>query len=249
VPSDGREDVDRQSLSLEQEDLVKLVHAANPNTILVIVSSFPYSLNWSKENIPAILHISQSSQEMGTAIAEIILGKTSPSGRLVQTWITSIEQLPPILDYNIRNGRTYMYDKNQPLFPFGYGLTYTSFEYSDLTTGKKKISENETIDITFSLRNTGNYDSDEVTQLYVSFPDSKVARPVKALKGFTRVFVKKGESVTVKIPLKGKDLTCWDERSGSWIMEPGVVKFFVGSSSADPRLYGEVNIESSQKGK
>jgi beta-glucosidase len=249
VPSDGREDVDRQSLSLEQEDLVKLVHAANPNTILVIVSSFPYSLNWSKENIPAILHISQSSHEMGTAIAEIILGKTSPSGRLVQTWITSIEQLPPILDYNIRNGRTYMYDKNQPLFPFGYGLTYTSFEYSDLTTGKKKISENETIDITFSLRNTGNYDSDEVTQLYVSFPDSKVARPVKALKGFTRVFVKKGESVTVKIPLKGKDLTCWDERSGSWIMEPGVVKFFVGSSSADPRLYGEVNIESSQKGK
>jgi beta-glucosidase len=249
VPSDGREDVDRQSLSLEQEDLVKLVHAANPNTILVIVSSFPYSLNWSKENIPAILHISQSSQEMGTAIAEIILGKTSPSGRLVQTWITSIEQLPPILDYNIRNGRTYMYDKNQPLFPFGYGLTYTSFEYSDLTTGKKKISENETIDITFSLRNTGNYDSDEVTQLYVSFPDSKVARPVKALKGFTRVFVKKGESVTVKIPLKGKDLTCWDERSGSWIMEPGVVKFFVGSSSADPRLYGEVSIETSQKGK
>lgn len=249
VPSDGREDVDRQAISLEQEDLVKLVFKANPRTILVVVSSFPYSLTWSKEHVPAMVHVTQSSQEMGTALADIILGKTSPSGRLVQTWITSIEQLPPILDYNIRNGRTYMYDKNQPLFPFGYGLTYTSFEYSDLKTGKKKISENETLDISFSLRNTGNYDSDEVTQLYVSSPDSKVARPIKALKGFTRVFVKKGESVTVNIPLKGKDLTYWDEGSNSWKMEPGTVKFFIGSSSADSRLNGEVKAEKSDKTK
>ena len=130
VSSDGREDVDRQAISLEQEDLVKLVCKANPNTILVLVSSFPYAINWSKDNVPAIIHVSQSSQELGNGVADVLFGKVSPAGRLVQTWITSIDQLPPILDYNIRNGRTYMYDKNIPLFPFGYGLTYTSFKYS-----------------------------------------------------------------------------------------------------------------------
>ena len=134
VASDGREDVDRQAITIEQEDLVKLVLAANPKTVLVMVSSFPYAINWSKEHVPAILHVSQSSQEMGNAIAEVIFGIVSPAGRLVQTWISSIDQLPPILDYNIRNGRTYMYKKNVSLYPFGWGLTYTSFRYSELKT-------------------------------------------------------------------------------------------------------------------
>ena len=94
VASDGREDVDRQAITIEQEDLVRLVLAANPKTILVMVSSFPYAINWSKEHVPAILHVSQSSQEMGNALADVIFGKVSPAGRLVQTWITSIDQLP-----------------------------------------------------------------------------------------------------------------------------------------------------------
>jgi beta-glucosidase len=102
---DGK-NVDRQAISIEQEDLVKLVLAANPKTILVMVSSFPYSINWSKANVPAILHVTQSSQEMGNAMADVLLGKVSPAGRLVQTWLTSIDQLPLILDYDIRNGRT-----------------------------------------------------------------------------------------------------------------------------------------------
>ena len=242
VPSDGREDVDRQAITLEQEDLVRLVKKANPNTVLVVVSSFPYSINWSKENVPAILHVSQSSQELGNAVADVIFGKVSPSGRLVQTWITSIDQLPPILDYDIRNGRTYLYDKNPPLFPFGYGLTYTSFEYSQLKTNKKTISDNEAVNISFSLRNTGSYDSDEVAQLYVSFPGSKVDRPAKALKGFKRIFVRRGETILVTIPLKGSDLTYWDETSRKWVMETGIVRFFIGSSSADIRLDGEVSV-------
>ncbi|MCX6260140.1 MAG: glycoside hydrolase family 3 C-terminal domain-containing protein [Bacteroidia bacterium] len=177
VASDGREDVDRQAISLEQEDLVKLVYKANPNTVLVLVSSFPYSINWSKENIPAIIHVSQSSQEMGNGIADVLFGKVSPAGRLVQTWITSIDQLPPILDYNIRNGRTYMYDKNAPLFPFGHGLTYTSFKYSGLKIDMKTLSDKEIVNVSFNIQNTGNYDSDEVPQLYISFPGSKVERP------------------------------------------------------------------------
>jgi beta-glucosidase len=243
VASDGREDVDRQSITIEQEDLVKLVLAANPKTILVMVSSFPYAINWSKEHVPSILHISQSSQEMGNAIADIIFGKTGPSGRLVQTWITSIDQLPPILDYNIRNGRTYMYKKYNPLFPFGYGLTYTSFKYSGLTADKNSLGNSEIVNLSFNLQNTGNYDSDEVTQLYVSFPDSKVERPTIALKGFTRAFVAKGGTVKVSIPLKASDLTYWDAGKQAFVLEMGKVKYFIGSSSEDSRLKGEIMVK------
>jgi beta-glucosidase len=243
VSSDGREDVDRQAITLEQEDLLKLVYAANPKTILVLVSSFPYAVNWSKDNIPAILHVSQSSQELGNAVADVVFGKVSPAGRLVQTWITSIDQLPPILDYNIRNGRTYMYMKDKPLFPFGYGLTYTSFKYSGLKTDKKSIGKDDIVSISFSLQNTGNYESDEVAQLYVSFPDSKVERAAIALKGFKRILVPKGGTVSVSIPLKVADLQYWDTKEQKWALETGKVKFFIGSSSADAKLNGELMIK------
>ncbi|HEX7493795.1 MAG TPA: glycoside hydrolase family 3 C-terminal domain-containing protein [Bacteroidales bacterium] len=243
VASDGREDVDRQAITIEQEDLVKLVLAANPKTILIMVSSFPYAINWSKEHVPAILHISQSSQEMGNAIAEVIFGKVSPAGRLVQTWISSIDQLPPILDYNIRHGRTYMYKKYPTLFPFGYGLTYTSFRYSGLKSDKNVLKNNEAISLSFDLENTGDYDSDEVAQLYVSFPDSKVSRPVIALKGYKRVFIRKGEKVKVSIPLKASDLTFWDIENKKFVLEQGKVKYFIGSSSEDFKLNGEIVIK------
>ncbi|NSW94480.1 MAG: glycoside hydrolase family 3 C-terminal domain-containing protein [Bacteroidales bacterium] len=242
VASDGREDVDRQAISLEQEDLVKLVMKANPRTILIIVSSFPYAINWSKENIPALLHVTQSSQELGNAVADAIFGKESPAGRLVQTWITSIDQLPPILDYNIRNGRTYMYDKNPPLFPFGYGLTYTTFNYSGLKLSRKTLSEGQTVDINFTVTNTGNYDSDEVTQLYVSYPGSKVERPLKQLRGFKRIHVNKGESISVTLTLNSEDLKYWDAGSNKWILESGEINFFIGPSSAEARLKGEIQV-------
>lgn len=238
VPSDGREDVDRQAINIEQEDLVRLVKAANPKTVLIMVSSFPYAINWSNENIPAILHITQSSQEMGNAIADVLSGRVSPAGRLVQTWITSIDQLPPILDYNIRNGRTYMYSKNTPLFPFGHGLTYTSFKYSALKTDKKNLKNNEILNVSFTIENTGNWESDEVAQLYVSFPGSKVTRPVISLKGFKRITIPKGKSTEVTIPLKADDLFYWDTKQNKWILEPGDVSFFIGSSSVDRRLEG-----------
>ena len=243
VASDGREDVDRQAITIEQEDLVRLVFAANPKTILVLVSSFPYAINWSKEHLPAILHVSQSSQEMGNAVSDVIFGKISPAGRLVQTWISSIDQLPPILDYNIRHGRTYMYKKNSPLFPFGYGLTYTTFIYSELKADKNFLKNNEVVNLTFNLRNTGNFESDEVTQLYVSFPDSKVDRPGIALKGFKRVFVEKGETVKVSMSLKAADLTYWDIDKHAFVLEKGKVKYFIGSSSEDSKLQGEIMVD------
>jgi beta-glucosidase len=243
VASDGREDIDRQAITIEQEDLVRLVMAANPNTILVMVSSFPYAINWSNEHVPAILHVSQSSQEMGNALSDVIFGKVSPAGRLVQTWITSIDQLLPILDYNITHGRTYMYKKHEPLFPFGYGLTYTTFVYSGLKATSNALKNNEAVNLVFNLQNTGNFDSDEVTQLYVSFPDSRVDRPEISLKGFERVFVGKGKTVQVSIPLKASDLTYWDTDKQAYVLEKGTVKYFIGSSSEDFKLQGEVIVK------
>ncbi len=243
VPSDGREDVDRQAISLEQEDLVKLVYAANPKTILILVSSFPYSVNWSKQNIPAIIHVSQSSQELGSAVADVLFGDVSPAGRLVQTWITSIDQLPPILDYNIRNGRTYMYLKEAPLFPFGYGLTYTTFKYSGLKTSKTPIGMDGTAEISLTVTNTGNFDSDEVAQVYVSYPQSAIQMPARALKGFTRIFIRKGETKTITIPIQGKDLAYWDEGNKKWSLIPGKMNFFVGPSSEDARLKGSLVLQ------
>ncbi len=240
VPSDGREGVDREAISLEQEDLVKLVKSANPNTVMVLVSSFPYAINWSKENVPAILHISQSSQELGNGLADVLFGKVSPAGRLVQTWSASIHQLPGMLDYNIRNGHTYMYDKNEPLFPFGYGLTYTDFDYAKMKTEKPEIRDGESIDITVTIANKGNYDSDEVVQLYAGFPDSKVARPAIALKGFKRVFIPKGQAKDVVIPLDSEDLKYWDVDKQAFVLEKGKINIFAGPSSADAKLKGQL---------
>lgn len=243
VSSDGREDVDRQALSLEQEDLVKLVYKANPNTVLVLISSFPYTINWSKEHVPAILHISQSSQELGNGLADVIFGKTSPAGRLVQTWPSSIENLLPILEYDIRKGRTYMYDKNPPLFPFGHGLTYTTFNYSGMKPDKHVAKEGETINISFKLENSGDYDSDEVVQLYVSFPDSKVERPTIALKAFKRVFVSKGKTTDVLVSLKTDELKYWNVDKHAFVLEKGKVNLSIGASSADLRLNGSLVIQ------
>jgi len=242
VASDGREDVDRQALSLEQEDLVKLVYAANRNTVLVIVSSFPYTVNWSVENIPAIVHISQSSQELGNGLADVLFGKVSPAGRLVQTWPSSIDQLLPILEYDIRKGRTYMYSKAEPLFPFGHGLTYTTFDYSGLKTDKKVVRQGDTVNVTLQLKNTGNYDSDEVVQLYVSFPESKVERPAIALKGFSRVHLGKGDEKTVTIPLDAGELAYWDVEKHAFVLEKGKVILHAGASSADLRLKTEISV-------
>ena len=148
-----------------------------------------------------------------------------------------------MLDYNIRDGRTYMYDKNEPLFAFGHGLTYTIFDYNGLKPDKPAIKDGETVNVTVSLKNSGNYDSDEVVQLYASFPNSKVEQPVKALKGFKRVFIPKGNTVNVVIPLKADDLKYWDVDKHSFVLQKGDFELLVGASSDDIRLKQTMKIE------
>jgi beta-glucosidase len=180
---EGREGRDRTSLDLPSEDLIKDVYAVNPKTIVVLISSFPYAINWSQANVPAILHITHAAQEQGTAIAEVIFGDYNPAGRLVQTWPTGLHQLPRMLDYDIRNGRTYMYFKDKPLYPFGFGLSYTDFEYSGLKVSSENMQKNGIITITVNIRNTGQGQGDDVVQLFVSILSRKWQGPVKSLRG------------------------------------------------------------------
>ena len=236
VPSEGREAVDRQSITLEQEELIKAVFKANPKTIVVLKSSFPYAIDWTQENVPAILHMALNSQEEGRALASVLFGDYNPAGRLVQTWPKSLEQLPPMMDYDIRHGRTYMYFREEPLYPFGYGLSYTTFAYRDL-----KVTRNgESIDASVTLKNTGRRVGDEVVQLYVKHLNSKVARPLKELKGFTRITLGPQEEKVVHLSVPLSRLAYWN--TDRWVVEKDQIEITVGGSSIDARLRKTVKL-------
>jgi len=236
TPSEGREAVDRQSITLEQEELVKQVYQANPRTIVVLVSSFPYAINWTQDNVPAILHMALNSQEEGNALSDVLFGDYNPAGRLVQTWPRSLEQLPPMMDYDIRHGRTYMYFKGEPLYPFGYGLSYTSFSYSNLRTSAKSLPASGSILVKVDLKNTGSRAGEEVVQLYVKQLNSSVQRPPKELKAFRRLALQPGETRTVTLELKGEQLAYWDVSRHRFVVESGSSQIMIGSSSADIKL-------------
>jgi beta-glucosidase len=242
-PSYGREAVDRKSITLEQEELIKKVYAVNPKTVVVLISSFPYAINWSQEHVPAILHMTQNSQELGNALADVLFGDYSPAGRLVQTWPRSLDQLPPMMDYDIRHGRTYMYFKGEPLYPFGFGLSYTTFEYSNLKAGSAVLAKDGSVTVSVDVTNTGRRAGDEVVQMYVSHLDSQVPRPLKELRGFRRVTLEPGETRTVELPLKGKDLAYWDMAKHEWVVEGDQIEISVGGSSAADSLKTKVRVE------
>jgi len=242
VPSEGREAVDRKSISLEQEKLIKRVLAVNPKTIVVLISSFPYAINWTQQHAPAIVHMTQSSEELGNALADVLFGDFNPAGRLVQTWPQSLSQLPPMMDYDIRHGRTYMYFKDQPLYPFGFGLSYTSFEYSDLKTSAPTIGRDGAVTVSVDVKNAGSRAGEEVVQLYVRRPDSPADRPRQELRGFKRVALEPGETKTVEMPLPAGSLGRWDAGRHAFVVEAGKVDLLVGASSADIRLQGSIMV-------
>ncbi len=240
--SEGMESADRKSLTLTQEELIQKIYKANPKTVVVLVSSAPYAIAWTQENIPAILHTSHNGQEEGSAIADVLFGDYNPAGRLVHTWVQSIDQLPPMMDYNIRHGRTYLYFKEKPLYPFGYGLSYTTFRYSNLRVSAPVLKPGGEVSVSVDVTNTGARDGDEVVQLYVRFSRSKVERPLKELRGFDRVSIPHGQTRTVRVPLKASTLAYWDEIRNGWSTEPGPVQVFVGGSSADERLSASIRV-------
>lgn len=243
-PTGGQEGIDRKEIHLEpdQENLIQRVYAANPHTIVVLVSSFPFTIGWTKEHVPAILNVAHSSEEEGAALANVIFGNYNPAGRLTITWPASIDQLPPMMDYDIRDGRTYMYAKGTPLFPFGFGLSYSTFRYSDLNTSASTLSHGKSLELQVEITNTSARSGDEVVQLYVRHIGSKVPRPQLELEGFSRVYIPAHQSRFVKIPLAANNLRYWDTAKRTWVLEKDKVEVMVGSASNDIKVTKTITV-------
>lgn len=231
---------DRKTLDLpgNQNELVKAVYQANPNTVVVLVSNSSLTINWIDEHIPAVISAWYDGQSQGTAIADVLFGDYNPGGKLTTTWYKSISDLAHIGDYSITDGkgRTYQYFTGEILYPFGYGISYTDFAYSNLRLDNKNLTPNGEVIISFDVQNTGNVAGDEVPQLYVRDVVARVERPIQELRGFTRVNLQPGETKTISFTLPYEALSFWDVSQSCWVVENGEFEIRIGSSAQDIRL-------------
>lgn len=227
VHAEGFAGGDRTSIDLPapQENLLERVYATGKPTVLVLMNGSALAINWASANIPAILEAWYPGEEGGTAVAEALAGDFSPAGRLPVTFYKSIDQLPDFDDYSMAN-RTYRYFGGQPIFPFGYGLSYTSFAYQRVRVDHAKIPASGSVILSAEIKNTGAMAGDEVVQLYLTHPGIPGA-PLRALKGFQRIHLERGEQKTVRFVLRGRDLGIVDE-SGKHRIVPGRVDAWIG---------------------
>jgi beta-glucosidase len=216
-----------------QNVLLQTIVAVGKPTVLVLVSGSPLDLGWADANVGAIVQAFYPGQEGGRAIADVLFGDTSPAGRLPVTFPRSVADLPPIADYRMR-GRTYRYLEREPLYPFGFGLSYTRFRYSDLEVTPARGNAGEPVDVAVTVTNMGQRRGDEVVQLYVKDLESSCRVPNHDLRGFKRVALGAGESRRVRFRLSARDLSLIDER-GRRMLEPGKFRLFVGGSQPDGR--------------
>ncbi|MEU4393209.1 glycoside hydrolase family 3 C-terminal domain-containing protein [Kribbella sp. NPDC023855] len=243
----GREDDDRQSTALAagQQAIVKAVTAANPKTIVVLESSYPLTGDWGQAK--GVLWTSHAGQETGRALADVLFGDYSPSGRLPQTWYRTDKELPDPLDFDvIKAGWTYQYHQGTPLYPFGHGLTYGSFRYSGLRVNSPVVAANGRLKVSVDVTNTSRTASEEVVQLYTSQRTSRVAQPVKTLRGFQRLAFAPGQRRTVSFDVKASDLAFWDVTRNKWVVESALQDIQVGSSSGDIRARTTVAVRGEQ---
>ena len=242
----SNEEADAEDLNWPgmQGELIKKVYEANPNVILVTVKGFQIKLNWEDENLPAIVEAWYAGQEQGHAIADVLFGDYNPGGRLPVTYYKTEDHLPHIGDYDITKGRTYWFFDKEPLYPFGYGLSYTTFKYSNLTVNAKEFSNAKDMEILVSLdvSNTGQVGGDEVVQIYVKDIESSVIQPEKELREFKRISIAAGETKTVQLQLSYDDFTFWNENTGDFDIEEGKFEIQVGGSSQDIRLSERIEI-------
>ncbi|HET9139855.1 glycoside hydrolase family 3 protein [Actinophytocola sp.] len=242
----GREDHDRTRMALaeSQSELIRAVHRANPNTIVVVENSYPTTLTWEQQNIPAILWTSHAGQETGHAVADVLFGDVNPAGRLTQTWYRSEADLPSILDYDIiKANRTYLYYGGDPLYAFGHGLSYTSFRYGDLRVSDSTVRPHQTVEVSVRVSNTGRRAGDEVVQLYSHQRSSRDKQPVAQLRAFQRVHLEPGQTKTVRLRLAAEDLAHWDVTRGRWVVESATHDLMVGASVADIRQRATLRVD------
>jgi beta-glucosidase len=249
------EDRNNFELPLEQIELIKRTVKQNPNTIVVLINGSPIAMNDWIDSIPSVIEAWYGGMEVGKAIANVLFGDVNPSGKLPLTFPKKLSDSPAhksertfpgvkekvFYDEGIYVGYRY-FDKEQiePLFPFGYGLSYTTFNYENLKLDKEKFTKNDTVTVSVDIVNTGNRSGAEIIQLYVQDVESSTDRPPKELKQFEKVKLKSNERKTVELNLTVGDFSFYDDSTHSWVVEPGTFNILLGSSSRDIHLQKEI---------
>jgi beta-glucosidase len=250
-----KEGIDRPNIDmpLDQKNVLEKIVRANPLTVLVLEGCGPIGLEWAKEHCPAILDIWYPGEQGANALMEVLFGTYNPAGRLPLTFYKTAADLPPLDDYDITKGRTYMYVTKPVSFPFGHGLSYTTFSYANLKA-PASASDKDTLDLSLDLTNTGPLDGDEVVQLYVrkidtsphaspaTSPAAAPARPLSQLKAFSRITLRKGETRPVRLALKVADLALWNPDKKAYTVDPGTYELLLGASSTDIRQRARIDI-------
>lgn len=240
-----RESLDRPFEGLPKEQIAMLgkVLKVNPNTVVVLENGSSIESPWLKQHAPAIVEAWYPGEQGGHAIANVLFGEVNPGGRLPMTFVKSWGDLPAQNDYDIAKGRTYLYFEKEPLWAFGHGLSYTSFDYKKLKVNKSSFAKNETVTVKVYIENTGKYDGDEVVQLYVRDLFERNERPIKRLKAFERQTLASGEEVKVELCFNVNDLAYWDESLNDWVVATGNYELLVGKASDDIKLKHIISIK------
>ena len=249
---------DRKNLNLPfgQVELIEKVLEVNPNTIVVMIGGAPFDIGSIKEKSSALVWSWFNGSEGGNALADVLLGNVNPSGKLPWTMPKSINDSPAHATNSFPGDKVVFYDEGllvgyrwfdtkniEPLYPFGYGLSYTQFEITKTQVDKKEYSKDDVISISVDVENTGNMDGKEVVQLYVSKKDSKVDRAAQELKGFEKVFLDKGQSTNVTLQIPVKELAFYNVEKSDWEVESGTYNFKIGNSSRDIKAEVEINVK------
>ena len=237
-----REGQDRYTLELpaDQKEFIQEIYKINPRTVVVLVAGSSIAINWIDEHVPAILDAWYPGEQGGNAVAEALFGDYNPGGRLPLTFYRSMDDLPAFDDYSLTPGpgRTYQYFTGTPLYEFGYGLSYTTFRYSNLKTQ----DTGDEVQVSFDVANTGKRDGDEVAQVYVHYPETGTYMPIKQLRGFERVTLGKGKKQTVNITIPKRELRYWDEERDGFVTPSGTYTIMVGSSSQRIHLQSTITL-------
>jgi beta-glucosidase len=228
---------DRANLDLNQQQtrLIEAVYKTGKPTVVILFNGRPLCINWVAKKIPAIVESWFLGDAGGLAIADVLLGKVNPSGKLPMTFPRSVGQVPFYYNHKPTSRHVYVDEDTSALYPFGHGLSYTTFQYSGLNINRKTSPLNGSVNVSISIKNTGKVEGTEVVQLYLRDVIASVTTPVKSLKGFKRISLKPGESGIVQFKIDNKELMLWN-RKMKQVVEPGEFKVMIGSSSEDIRM-------------
>lgn len=244
--STSTENIDRKNLRLPgaQQQLIEEIYKVNKNIIVVLEPCGPTIIGESQNKVPGIICAWANGQEQGTALANILFGKVNPGGKLTSTWVNDESDLPNIYDFDINHGRTYMYFKGKPLYPFGYGLSYSSFNITDIKVNTNNLQKDNRLKVDVTVSNVGKMDGDEIVQLYIRDVKSTIQVPEKTLKGFKRVNLKKGESKRITIEVPYEAFAHYSVSNKRFEVEGGEFEILIGNSSDNIAQKTSVNVVS-----